>query len=148
MGYDFEMTCCTCPCVCTCVLVCVCVSLCVYACEKTMMTLCPCVCMCVLMCVCVWEDDDDIDTGCRRVIKCLKFIGHFPQKSPIIRGSFAKNDLQLKEPTCPCVCMRVRRQWWHWYRVAKTHMMPCLYRSFSAKEPYYEWLFCEKWPAT
>jgi len=22
------------------------------------------------------------------------------------------------------------------YRVAKTHRMPCLYRSFSAKEPY------------
>jgi len=32
-------------------------------------------------------------------------------------------------------------------RVAKTHRMPYLYRSFSANEPYNLWLFCEKWPA-
>ena len=30
------------------------------------------------------------------------------------------------------------------YRVAKTHRMPYLHRSFSAKEPYNYWLFCEK----
>ena len=35
-----------------------------------------------------------------------------------------------------------------YYRVAKTHRMPYLYRSFSAKEPYIRWLFCETWPAT
>jgi len=34
--------------------------------------------------------------GWQRPIGCLIFIGHFPQKGPIIRGSFAKNDLQLK----------------------------------------------------
>jgi len=34
------------------------------------------------------------------------------------------------------------------YRVAKMHRMPYLDRSSSAKEPYNQWLFCEKWPAT
>jgi len=39
-------------------------------------------------------------------------------------------------------------EWLKSYRVAKTHRMPYLYRSFSAKEPYNYWLFCGTWPAT
>ena len=34
------------------------------------------------------------------------------------------------------------------YRVANTHRMPYLYRSFSAKERYNQWLFCGKQPTT
>ena len=35
-------------------------------------------------------------TGWRRDIGCLVLTGHFPHKSPIINGSFAQSDLQLK----------------------------------------------------
>jgi len=36
--------------------------------------------------------------GWRRVIGCLIFIGHFPPNSPIISGSFAKKDCNLRHP--------------------------------------------------
>jgi len=34
--------------------------------------------------------------GLRHPVGCVIFIGYFTQKSHIISGSFAKNDLQLK----------------------------------------------------
>ena len=55
-------------------------------------------------------------TGWRSYVRCLIFIRHFLQKSPIISGSFAKRDVQFKASCafsppcalhrwCPCWCL-------------------------------------------
>jgi len=53
-------------------------------------------CVCVLIVCVVSRCLSVICIGWRRIIECLIFMCHFPQKCPVISGSFAENDLQLK----------------------------------------------------
>jgi len=65
------------------------------------------VCVECVLSVCGVRVECVFSTGWRGVMGCLIFIGHFPQNSPIISGSFAKNDPQLKvsyESSPPCMC--------------------------------------------
>ena len=59
-----------------------------------------CVCVCVCVCMHWWDAKAVVpQIECnvpRHIAVALIFIGHFLQKSSIISGSFAKNDLQLK----------------------------------------------------
>jgi len=73
-------------------------------------------------------------TGWQRDIGCLICIGHFPQKSPIISGSFAENHLQRKAsyaswPSCMPIASFGDAQ----------DTLSC--RLFSAKEPLIIGLF-------
>jgi len=89
-----------------------------------------------------------LDIGWPKGIGCLIFISHFPQKSPIIsgsfaqlQGSFAERDLQVKASygsSPPCTCCTCKNQiWWmklyEWNALHKVFflgLISCMYVSY------------------
>ena len=101
---------CVCACVCLCVCVCVCVN--------------ECMCMCVCVCVCV--------RVCRGTDS---FSSLNIQKMSDWRRGITDGGAFDMARTIIHIHIYAHIQY-AYYRVAKTHRMPNLYRSFSAKEPY------------
>jgi len=80
--------------------------------------------MALLRKMCIWHSwIAFVRTGWRIVAGCFIFIRHFPQKSPVINGSFAKNDLQLEAfygSSPPCM--------YAWHALETLHMhMTCIW---------------------
>ena len=81
-----------------------------------------------------------IHTSCHRctayyiwsVMSCISSVIHWLHFLGVFCHILVKRDLWIREKRLMRLCVL----WFKWYRVAKTHRMPCLYRSFSAKEPY------------
>jgi len=92
--------------------------------------------------VCNTQHKRNEDTGWRRLIGCLKLQVIFRKRATYYRAllrNMTYEDKASYDSTPPCI-LRVQ-----WYRVAKTHRIPYLHRSFSAKEPLIVGLFCGKW---
>jgi len=77
-------------------------------------------------------------TGWPRLIGCLIFIRHVPQKIPIIIGSFAKETSNLVHLSCVAVCVAVCASEW------RRCVPPLSRRSLFAKDPLIIGLFSQK----
>jgi len=100
-------------------------------------------------------------TGWPKYLVCLIFIGHFPQKSLIMSGSFAESDLHLKASyaflppciwylyaeicsVCVCVCLGGNiSPHTHTHTHTSTYMCMCMWR-YTHKSTYtYVYVYVE-----
>jgi len=131
-------------------------------------------CVCVYVCVCVWERERQREKGarwkvrkiwlfCNLLVPTLEWLCCMPRMAlwhAIERDTYV---CEWKGHTLSvaagCSLLRVHswglviRNWnilgfWVASLAIACNRMPYLHRSFFAKEPYNQWLSCEKWPAT
>ena len=69
---------------------------------------------------------------------CLRLVGSLKLQIFFVKVPYKRDDILQKRFIILRSLLIVATP----YRAAKTHRMPYLYRSFSAKEPYNLWLFC------
>ena len=73
------------------------------------------------------------------LVGSIKLQVSFAQEPYNIKRLYSAKELYERDNILPPIFYYVVE-----YRVAQSHRVPYLHRSFSAKEPYKQWLFCEK----
>jgi len=124
------------PCVCVCIHVCMCVSVCV--------CVYPCVYVCIRVCMwymCHRETFFLLHTyPCNRKlcasVREVRMYLCIHVSLYVYATTHIYKEILFLTPQSPCTHKKTRCGARGMHRVVKTHMMPYLSRSFSAKEPY------------
>jgi len=139
-------------CLCACVSVCLCVNV--------------SVCLCACVSNCLWSCSPTLHAMATQyqrttgtyvpmslelrvcVSVCRSFVAHVACYGCTLPACYVTDaSITLELRVCVCGCMFLVAHI-GCYRMLKTHRIPYLHRSFSAKVTYIQWLFCGKRSAT